>query len=392
MVFERGENFMKKMLPRIIIFIVFTIVLTGGFRNFNVHNIYKANNIGLKVEKWDNIYEQSNIEFYYIKPKNENIRKFGEKYALYDKVNAKEGNLNKSFQLLKWLNSKVEYREGSGGSSNNAIDIILKEHEEIKVSDEDFITLFNESAAFLEITNRIGIFRGEKGVNAKGKTYYKICEIWSDEFNKWVMIDVCNGYYMMKDNIPLGAIEVISEGFDNVKVVRIKGTDKSSFDKQRDEYIKRIEKYLYTYSIEIDNNKYGEKIINSYITFIKPGMIPQIETEEGFLQPTIFVNRTDAFNISPSQDYVNNESDEKITMIFAKKSFDSNKEGVKSFYLGAFKNSVQIKDYFVSINGHDWYKMQDRYFFDLEIKEGKNTIKISEDGKTAVREVVIVNE
>lgn len=388
---------MKKVLFGIIILSVFTILLSGGVGDFSIDSIYKANDISLKVEKWDNIYEENNIHFYYINPQNENVTKFGDKYLLCDKVNNEEEDFNKALQLLNWLNSKVEHKEGISECSDNAVDIILKDDEKIKVSDEDFITLFNEGTAFLEITNRVGIFRGEKGFSRKDKTYFKVCEIWSNKFKKWVMIDIFNGYYVMKKNIPLSAIEIISEGFSDVEVVRINDRieskeNKKLSHKQIDEYIENIQKYLYTYSIQVDNNKYGTKVINSYITYIKPGMIPQIETKEGILQPTIFVNNGNAFNISPTENYINNKSDEKMTMIFAKKSIDSDKKGVKSFYLGAFKNSVQIKNYYVSINGYDWVKVGDEYFFDLEIKEGKNTIKISDDGKRAVREVVIIND
>ena len=58
--------------------------------------------------------------------------------------------------------------------------------------------------------------------------------------------------------------------------------------------------YYESYSISVDNNKYGELKSNSKITFLKEKQLPKIETKEGFIQPTIFVNNPQVFKISPT--------------------------------------------------------------------------------------------
>ncbi len=50
------------------------------------------------------------------------------------------------------------------------------------------------------------------------------------------------------------------------------------------------------------------------------------------------------------------------------------------FTVGAFMNSYMLPNYFISVNGSDYIKVDT--FYDLKIIKGTNSIKLSRDGKT----------
>ncbi|MCJ7688314.1 MAG: hypothetical protein MUO60_03180 [Clostridiaceae bacterium] len=60
---------------------------------------------------------------------------------------------------------------------------------------------------------------------------------------------------------------------------------------------------------------------------------------------------------------------------------------VQNFTVGAFINSYMLTNYFISVNGSD-YKKVDTYF-ELQIIEWTNSVKLSQDGKSSSKEVVM---
>ena len=117
-----------------------------------------------------------------------------------------------------------------------------------KISDSDYTTIYEESLASVGISVRRGVLRNTDN-KIKGKSYFNVCEIWSDKYNKWIMIDGVNGCYMKEKGIPLGATQIIDKGIGKVEIANLKNTSK---------YIKNMANYYESYSISVDNNKYGE--------------------------------------------------------------------------------------------------------------------------------------
>jgi len=120
---------------------------------------------------------------------------------------------------------------------------------------------------------------------------------------------------------------------------------------------------------------------------LKNKQLPIIETKEGFIQPTIFVNNTQVFMISPTLQYVNTGKEKTATLIFAKRDLKNDTNEVDNFTIGAFMNSYMLPNYFISVNGADYVKVET--FYSLQMKKGINSIKLSQDGKTLSREVII---
>ena len=368
---------MKKnsVLGRILIFAIITSAIV--FWNFKVRNTMSSKEEGLKITKWDNFYSGDNIHFYYLNPQNENLSKLKTKYGLSKLIDNKSDQLNNSIKIMEFINAKVKAQSTTMTSDKNALEIMEVAFAGNKISDSDYTTIYEECLASIGIKARRGVLRSTDR-QVKGKSYFNVCEIWSDKYHKWVMIDGVNGSYMTEKNIPLGAVEIVNRGVEKVQIALLKDTSK---------YIKNMSTYYESYSISVDNNKYGELKSNSKITYLKASKLPKIETKEGFIEPTIFVNTPEVFKISPKIQYVNTDKEKTPTLIFAKKDLKNDTKEVDNFTIGAFMNSYMLSNYFISVNGSDYIKVNT--FYDLQIIKGINTIKLSQDGKTLAREVVI---
>jgi len=363
------------ILYRVLIFTIITGVLV--FLSFKVKNDSSNKDVGLKVIKWENFYDGNNIHFYYLNPQNENLLKLKTKYGLDKLKDNKKDQFDNSMKIMKFINEKVKAQSNAMTSDKNASEIMDVAFNGEKISDSDYATIYEECLASIGINVRRGVLRStDKEII--GKSYFNVCEIWSDKYHKWIMIDGVNGCYMREKEIPLGAIEIINKGINKVQIANLKDTNK---------YIKNMESYYESYSISVDNNKYGELKSNSKITYLKYKQLPNIETKEGFIQPTIFVNSAQVFNTSPNLQYVNTGKEKTPTLIFAKRDLKSDTKEVDNFTVGAFMNSYMMPNYYISVNGSDYIKVET--FYDLQIVKGTNTIKLSQDGKIVARVVVI---
>ncbi|MGH4118436.1 transglutaminase domain-containing protein [Clostridium sp.] len=356
--------------------LILTIIIAAVILwNFKFKNAITQE--GLIITKWDNFYSGDNIHFYYLSPQNENLLKLKVKYGLNNIIDNKADALDNSIKIMKFINGKVKAKSTSMSSDKNTLQIMEVAFGGGEISDSDYVAMYEECLASVGIKARRGILRGTDN-KIKGKSYFNVCEIWSDKYKKWIMIDGVNGYYMQKDGIPLGAVETINTGIEKVKIYDLKDTSK---------YIKSMKNYYESYSIYVDNNKYGELKSNSQITYLKDKQLPKIETKEGFTQPTIFVNSPKVFNISPEIKYEDTGNDKVATLIFAKRDLKDDTKEIQNFTVGAFINSYMLTNYFISVNGSDYIKVDT--FFELQIIEGINSIKLSQDGKNVSKEVVI---
>ncbi|MBU3190659.1 hypothetical protein K9O30_02125 [Clostridium bowmanii] len=360
---------------RILFFVIITLALT--FLSLKAKSGFNTGEEGLKITKWENFYTGDNIHFYYLSPQNENLLKIKATYKLQKVIEPKADELDNSIRIMKYLNGKVKAGSTSMTSDKNALEIMEVAFGGTKISDSDYAIMYEECLAAIGINVRRGVLRSNDK-KTSGKSYFNVCEIWSDKYNKWVMIDGVNGCYMTDSGIPLGTVEIVDKGIEAVKIIDVKSSSK---------YIKNMSSYYESYSISVDNNKYGELKSNSKLTFLKNKKLPIIETKEGFIQPTIFVNNPQVFKESPKKQYVNNGTEKVPTLIFAKRDLKNDTKEIQNFTVGAFMNSYMLSNYFIKVNGGDYIKVDT--YFDLQIISGTNSIKLSQDGKTLDREVII---
>jgi hypothetical protein len=338
----------------------------------------KESDKGLFVTKWNNIYDGSNIHFYYEDFKSSNVQEIARRYKLSEVVGDSQDEFEKGLKLQGWLHSKLEFQKGSVSTKQDAISILEELETAKKASDREFAIVFSQAASSLGIYVRRGELRVKSSEKNSGFDLLKVCEVWSDKHNKWILIDIVNNVYMSDKNIPLGAVEVLNNGLTNVEIVGAKDVKK---------YIKEMSKYFYSYSIEVDNTIYGVKKSNSQITYLKPGETPQVKTKAGYLPPTIYVNNEALFHKSPKIEYIDDKSDKLQTVILMKKTINDTNQQQEAMVGGVFKNSSMVATYYLSLNGSQWMKI-DKYF-DYDLQIGTNNIRISEDGQNVLREIIL---
>lgn len=336
-----------------------------------------SKNKGIFVTQWNNIYEGKNIKFYYEDSKSTYMQNLNTKYDLDNKVKDSKDDLEKALKIKEWVHTLLQYNKDTFLGKEDAISILEATKDSKKASDRDFAIVYSEALSSIGVYSRIGEFRAKDSQFQKEGSLY-ICEVWNEAQKKWMAIDIANNcYYEGKDGF-LSAAEAMDKGLGGAKIIGVKDAKK---------YISKNNKFFYSYTISIDNTKAINKKSNSFITYIPSNTLPDIKILNKYVEPTIFVNKLDMFKVSPKIEYKDDKSDALATLILMKKDPKEDKDGNLNFVLGAFKDSAMIKEYYVSINGSEMSKVNK--YIDVAIKEGKNVIVLSEDGKTIVREIVI---
>lgn len=366
----------NKFLAFVIILIAILLVACSS----NNESKKEQSQNGVFVVKWDNFYEGSNMRFYYENPEEANLQILKEKYKLSEVVKDEKDDFDKSLKLMKWINTKMKYSKGSISTKEDALSILKEaEGKNTTFSDKDFAIVYSQAASSLGIYVRRGEYRIKNSQQDGKNSYYKVCEVWSDKYSKWIMLDVVSNSYIEYGGKPLSAVEVLNKGMDDIKANGIKDLEK---------YIKKLKPYLYSYTIEIDNNIYGTSKSNSFISYSKSSDMPEVKIEGGLIRPTIFVKKDALFNRSPRIEYKNDNSDKLASLIIQKKNpIEGEKEEELAINVAAFKNSGNIKDYFISVDNKSWEKIN--MFKTILLKEGKTNIRLSEDGKKAIKEIIL---
>lgn len=366
---------LKSTIRKVILFIL--IIASITFFTFGCKNRVDKSK-GVFTVKWDNFYEGNNIKFYYEDFNSQYLKELDSTYSLSDKVKYEKDEKAKALKLMDWLHTQLEFNKGSLSGKEDAREILESLKSVKKASDKDFAIVYAQILRANQIYSRVGEFKAKDSQFEKKDASFYVVEFWDSSLNKWVMVDVANKALIEENQVPLSALEVINKGVNNLKVVGASNAKK---------YVSTMKRYFYSYSIPIDNNFIGIKKSNSYVTYMPKEALPELKVLTGYVEPSMFTNSDVLFNIPPTKEYKDDKSDKVPTLVFMKKDPKEDKKDTLTFVTGAFKNSTMISEYYVSINGSEFTKINK--YFDFTIKEGKNTLSLSEDGKNIIREVTI---
>lgn len=329
-----------------------------------------------EVEQWDNLYEDDNIRFYYIDEEIPEIVHLKGKYEVEKIVQMDDSEIEKALDINSWLKVRCKVTVSTMETNKNAEELLITLNEETMVSQKDYNSILQEMLASIGVKTRVGEYVLEES--------YSVIEVWDSKLGKWVMIDGIEDGYIKSDNKPLSAVELLDVELDQV-IISTNEEDRLL----KKSYIKTLKNTLGTYTIKIDNSKYEQSTINSHITYVKNVEDIQLETDKGYIQPTIFVDDAVLFNISPFIE-VDSEGDEIPTIIFAKRNVKEDGENYIKFTLGAFMNSSMVEEFYISLNKGEYIKVDT--YYDLSIENGSNSIEISLDGINPLRTVKINKE
>ena len=159
---------------------------------------FKGEGIKIINTKSYKIYESAK-HFQYENFTNSELRLLREKYHLDKLVSGADRELDKIILLMGWLRKIIPSGDPERLNYNfSALDILSRAQEGDTFSCSGYSIAFVQSALSLGFTARyVGLFKG-----------HIVAEIWSNEFAKWIVMDVYNDLHYEKDGIPLNALEL----------------------------------------------------------------------------------------------------------------------------------------------------------------------------------------
>lgn len=336
-----------------------------------------ASNKGTKVIEWDNIYNEGNLTFFYedkdsISEKKK-LKNLDETYNVSGLIKEEATELRKVIKTTEILNTILEYDDVKDSLNNNGYDILKEKGVKKKSSARDMAITERDLLLSVGYISRVGEFR-KKNPQFENSPNYYIVEYWSNEYNKWVMVDFLDKGYLEKDNVPLSAIEVLGS---DVKELTYVGSS------TQNEYRKKIKKYLNSYTIAIDNTLLSKKS-NSNVTYINDSKDIDIIIKGNYIYPTIFTQNKDLFNIKPGVEATGKDS--RAYLILMKKPVSGKEENL-TFVVGAFKDGSVIDQCYIKINDGAFENV--KMYKEFELKKGENTIELSMNGSEVISTIKI---
>lgn len=365
----RKKGGIKKVL---LLFIVLIVVSILFFNNFQPAK-------GLRIINWDNIYNENNIIFFYEDlniTENKDLVNLNNVYRIKELTSEGKTEIDNVLKGVDILNSIVEYDDVEDSNLTSAYEIIKFKNGSKKVTGREMAVIQRDILICAGLKSRIGEFRKEEPQFKQSPSYY-VVEYFSEEYNKWVMVDFRNRAYYSEDNVPLAAIEIIDS---NINKLDYEG--KNEFK----DIVNEFKQYLSSYTIFIDNT-HDMNRSNSCVTYISSEKDIDLMKHNKYLSPTIFTEKKQLFLNKPANEKELN--DKKAYLIFFKRQTDE--EDKLTYVLGAFKNDTVINNYYLRINDGEWQKI-DNMYYEYNFALGKTKIELSLNGKDVVSKVEINRE
>lgn len=364
---------MKKVKKALLLVMFIAVCMVLYFKVF-------SSNKGTKVIEWDNIYNESNLTFFYEDKDSINestkLKNLNETYNVSGLIEDEVTELKKVIKTTEILNTILEYDDVKDSLNKNGYDILKEKGVKKKASAKDMAVTERDLLLASGYISRVGEFR-KKNPQFENSPNYYIVEYWSNEYNKWVMVDFLDKGYVEKNNVPVSAIEVLGS---DVKELTYVGSS------TQNEYRKKIKKYLNSYTIAIDNTLVSRKS-NSNVTYVNESKDVDIMIKGNYIYPTIFTQNKDLFNIKPGEEATGEDS--RAYLILMKKPVSGKEENL-TFVTGAFKDGSVIEESYIKINDGAFEKV--KMYKEFELKKGENTIQLSMNGSEVISTIKIKND
>ena len=371
-----------KGLGRITRIFLVAIILAGGAYWY----INKDQKKTYEVVKWENIYNESNLDFFYENNNEVLIESLDKTYSITELVKDENDRHELVLKLVRKVREIIEVDDVQDSNQHSAYGILTERGESRKVSQRDMAIVVRDFIISQGIPCRVGEFRSGTEKIDKQTNYY-IVEYWSDVYKKWIMIDFLDVGYFANKKIPCSAIEVLEYKIEDFSYIG---------NSEKKKYLNHINKSLESYTIAIDNTIARRKS-NSYLTYLyKNQSSLSVEFKNKFIEPTIFTQNKALFNKAPENTQIG--KDEKAYIILMKKyeslPSDSSQEENSieipndKLTIGAFKDGKIMDSYYIRLNDGE-YEGVEKYK-EYNFIKGLNKIELSLDGINTIASVEIL--
>jgi len=180
---------------------------------------------------------------------NPKLQVLKESYNLNELTSGANREFDKILILRDWVKRAIPRGSPKNVDYNfNALDILKRAQQGEKFFCSEYSTVFVQCALSLGIIARYaGLFKG-----------HVVAEVWSNEFAKWIVVDVDNDLHYERAGIPLDALEVhgIWENRDFSDVDAVQGLEriKLSEDKKED-----LLSYYHEFYIRMRNDWFSNR-------------------------------------------------------------------------------------------------------------------------------------
>lgn len=186
--------------------------------------------------------------------------------SIFGKKNKIRTDVQKAKKIARWLRNNIKGGPGLGQSSKNAIVKML--HGEGGVC-SDFAQVYNNFCVINDLKVKEWGLKIESDNNSISGGH-SFNEVYSQELNKWIIIDVSKSilFYQKNQKVPLSVIEMITLKSEHAKIKFSKFNKKIQLDNNR---VRDL--YLNTHSFPFLVTNYCNKTYDSFLeTF---GFLPE---------------------------------------------------------------------------------------------------------------------
>lgn len=179
----------------------------------------------LKIIKYENKPLIASMFKFSYQPYNEKkLEILKKEYKLLDITHPAKNEFEKILLIMGWVNSRWKIGFPHNVSYNfDALDILRRARNGEQFFCSEYVTTYIQLLSSLGITARyVGLFKG-----------HAISEVWSDDFDKWIVMDPTYNIYYEENGVPLNALELhnawVSNNWKNIKVISKNSNNEISY-------------------------------------------------------------------------------------------------------------------------------------------------------------------
>jgi hypothetical protein len=144
---------------------------------------------------------------------NPKLKELREMYRLDEVVASGKDEFDKQILLNDWVHRQFKKFGAPTAKPKGALEILKCVEEGHTFFCAHYADTLISAAASLGWVDRSLCLRMNQGAAKGGSTEHTVTEIWSNQYRKWVMLDPTANMYLVKDGIPLDAVEIRTEWF-----------------------------------------------------------------------------------------------------------------------------------------------------------------------------------
>lgn len=178
----------------------------------------------------DSVYSK---RFKYDTYDNPKLRDLRDKYRLEEAVAAGKDEFDRQVLLNDWVHRQFKKFGAPSAKPKGALEILKCVEEGHTFFCAHYADTLISAAASLGWVDRALCLRMHQGNSKDGSSEHSVTEIWSNQYRKWVMFDPTANMHLVKDGIPLDAVEIRTQWFyhDGQDLTFVIGKERKAYKK-----------------------------------------------------------------------------------------------------------------------------------------------------------------